>query len=309
MSELSLWLDNSGSEPVRLTVDDNIPLYLLKSRLIAQSNSSRIGAERSLTSYQVVNLRTGKILENDLVPISILLKAGDHLILQNTFETKDEKAPQTTDSSSIKTPLKSEGISKAVPYFQTFGITGIKPYELNFTTDYPVLAINFRYKYVGNSPAIINSITKRRENIWPAQKRIYAKDTYFLITDQESKFRWLSSSESSFYIPDLIKSYPDYNERLSRYSIEDKNMGESKNMIYPVRPFSITGIGMEGFEPEKEYPVLAIDIDQYIPENVEQQEEEVPEEPESMAFFLVGDDNGEFAWIAEDECRLYPLKN
>jgi hypothetical protein len=87
---------------------------------------------------------------------------------------------------------------------------------------------------------------------------------------------------------------------------------EKKNMIYLSRPFSITKITLEGFDPEKSYPVLAINMDQY-PDKSPEQEELISEDTElpnykEMAFFLVGDDKGEFAWIAEDECRLAPLK-
>jgi hypothetical protein len=35
-------------------------------------------------------------------------------------------------------------------------------------------------------------------------------------------------------------------------------------VIYPVRPFSITAIEMEGFSLGKAYPVLAIDVDKYM---------------------------------------------
>ena len=82
-------------------------------------------------------------------------------------------------------------------------------------------------------------------------------------------------------------------------------------MIIPVRQFSITGIKLEGFDPDKEYPVLAVDIDEYIPETTEQEEEDEGQnlQPESMAFFLVGNNNGEFNWIPESACRLFPLEN
>ncbi|HEX7475354.1 MAG TPA: hypothetical protein VF318_05255, partial [Dehalococcoidales bacterium] len=123
---------------------------------------------------------------------------------------------------------------------------------------------------------------------------------------------WVSPAESSYYTLDLSKIYPVQGNRvMTRYGVS-KNIGESKTMIYPVRPFSITGISMEGFDLSKEYPVLAIDIDQYIKENPvpDEIDLEEPKEPQSqsLAFFLVGDDNGEFAWIAEDECRLYAPK-
>jgi hypothetical protein len=81
-------------------------------------------------------------------------------------------------------------------------------------------------------------------------------------------------------------------------------------MLYPARPFNITGINMEGFDPAKTYPVLAINMDQYAENGPEKESGEPsgPPLPQTIAFFLVGDDNGEFAWIAEDECKLAALK-
>jgi hypothetical protein len=81
---------------------------------------------------------------------------------------------------------------------------------------------------------------------------------------------------------------------------------EEKEMILPVRPFSVTGVTLEEFDPGKEYPVLAIDIDSYIP-GEGQEGSDVPEglASETMTFFLVGDDNGEFVWVGEDNCRLF----
>ncbi len=88
---------------------------------------------------------------------------------------------------------------------------------------------------------------------------------------------------------------------------------EQAKMIYPIRQFSITGIEMEGFDPQGEYPVLAMETERVLQEASEEEAEETggaePRKEVSMAFFLVGDDNGEFAWIAEDECRLYPLNS
>ena len=85
-------------------------------------------------------------------------------------------------------------------------------------------------------------------------------------------------------------------------------IGDYKDMIIPVRQFSITGMELKGFRPEKEYPVLAIDIDEYIPEAPEEGEVSDSEsETESVAFFLVGNDSGEFTWVSESDCRLYPL--
>jgi hypothetical protein len=87
---------------------------------------------------------------------------------------------------------------------------------------------------------------------------------------------------------------------------------EKKGMIHLSRSFSITKIEVESFDPEKSYPVLAINMDQYQENNAElgegTTEGSESQSPQEIAFFLVGDDNGEFVWIAEDECRLAPVK-
>jgi hypothetical protein len=84
---------------------------------------------------------------------------------------------------------------------------------------------------------------------------------------------------------------------------------KENNMIYPSRPFSITGISMDGFDPVKTYPVLAINMDQYLAEETQNDDKESSEPPvsQTIAFFLVGDDQGAFAWIAEVECKLASL--
>lgn len=83
---------------------------------------------------------------------------------------------------------------------------------------------------------------------------------------------------------------------------------ENKNMISPSIPFSITKITIEGFAPEKSYSVFAISLDQYSAKDTGHEETESPESQE-IAFFLVGDDKGEFTWIAEDECKLASSKD
>jgi hypothetical protein len=87
---------------------------------------------------------------------------------------------------------------------------------------------------------------------------------------------------------------------------------EKKNMIYPSRPFSITKITLEGFDPAKSYPVLGINLEPNFEKNSGWGEETIETSEltasREIAFFLVGDDNGEFAWIAEDECRLAAVK-
>jgi hypothetical protein len=77
------------------------------------------------------------------------------------------------------------------------------------------------------------------------------------------------------------------------------------------KPFSVKNITVAGFDPEKSYQVIAVKIEQYTGKGPEF-EEIVIEGSESdniqeIAYFLVGDDNGKFVWIAEDECRLAPF--
>jgi len=142
---------------------------------------------------------------------------------------------------------------------------------------------------------------------------IFAKETCFLTADQGGRFRWISPHQASQYRPGLAETSPpepEGRQRLTHYSLE-QDTEENTDMIYPVRPFSITDVSLDGFTPTKEYPVLAIDVDKYLPEGEMEEGVELPgsQQPESVAFFLVGDDKGEFAWVGEDQCRLAPLKD
>ncbi len=190
-----------------------------------------------------------------------------------------------------------------------FNLTAVKPNELDFNTQFPVLAIRSTHTQMGRTRIGIQFSSMMIGGSLLDNKQIYAKDARFLTADREGRFKWVTPHESSLYRPELVTVYPpERHKRPTRYSIEE-NIGEEKDMIYPVRPFSITSVDMEGFDPGKEYPVLAIDIDKYLPEE-DTDEVDHPEEPqtETMAFFLVGDDNGEFTWVAEDQCKLYPLE-
>jgi hypothetical protein len=84
---------------------------------------------------------------------------------------------------------------------------------------------------------------------------------------------------------------------------------DKKNMVYPSRPFGVTNVVLEGFSPEKAYPVFAINMDQQSVKNTEDEETDFLESSTSpqIAFFLVGNDNGKFTWIAENECKLAPF--
>lgn len=189
----------------------------------------------------------------------------------------------------------------------TFSITAISPGIWDFSSEYPVLAVRVRYSRPG-------SFKLSKFDPWgitrTPRKPFYAKDTFFLTTDKGYRFFWISPSESNLYGSALSDIYDGRKKkRFTRYSL-NKEIGDEANMIIPVRQFSITGIKIEGFDPEKEYPVLAVDIDEYIPEPKEKEEEEEEDlQPESMAFFLVGNNNGEFNWVPESGCRLYPLEN
>jgi hypothetical protein len=194
---------------------------------------------------------------------------------------------------------------------QYFSVTGIPPSYLDFSAEYPVLAIIIRYTHTGVTSGRLNQGRLSTSRSTFHEIPIYTKETFFLVADKKAQFKWVSQAESSFFTSALPAAEPQHkNTRLIRYSL-NKDVGEGKNMIYPVRAFSITGIKMDGFEEGKEYPVLAIDMDQYIQENQENEGLDLEDQQptQSMAFFLVGDDNGEFTWIAEEECKLYPLKD
>jgi hypothetical protein len=189
---------------------------------------------------------------------------------------------------------------------------GVEPFPYKSNNQHPVLAV--RVQYTRHFSITLRAGRKRTvvDGLFTNRRLIYAKDTYFLIPDQSGRFGWVASAECRSFISGLACDYLERSHRrMTRYSL-DKDLGEYRNMIYPIRPFSITGISMDGFDPSGEYPVLAIDMDQYVPESQNPEGtdagEQVPQS-QSMAFFLVGDDNGEFAWIAEDECRLYPMKS
>jgi hypothetical protein len=299
MAELNLWLIKSPSlPPVKITVDDDVSIFKLKDKLLAHFDVP--------AAYQIICLRTGKILSDEADPISFSTRDGDSFMVRQIPDTanteiKNMAAAETTEIPDIRESIFPKKLAS------TFSITGIRPYSLNFFREYPVLAINIRYGTVGLARTRSGLREDRSTGFWFGEKTIYAKDTFFLIADQ-GEFRWISQSTSILFTPDSKGSQPEVEHKKSiRYSL-NKDEKESRNMIYPVRAFSITGISMDGFDPAKAYPVLGIDMDQYIPEN-QQPEENVTREPQSqaMAFFLVGDNNGEFAWIAEDECRLFPL--
>jgi hypothetical protein len=189
-----------------------------------------------------------------------------------------------------------------------FNLTAVKPHNLDYMTQYPVLAIRTTYTQMGQTRIGVKLSSSRAGDFLFDRKQIIAKDAGFLTADQDGRFKWVSPQESSLFKPQLAALYPpERHKRLTRYSVEE-NLGEDMNMIYPVRSFSITSIDMEGFDPGKEYPVLAIDIDKYLPEEgLDEVDHPEEQQSETMAFFLVGDDNGEFTWIGEDQCKLYPL--
>ena len=186
-------------------------------------------------------------------------------------------------------------------------LTAVEPFGLDYSTRYPLLAIRAKY-----SEAAQSRIGTRTGGAWffslPLDgMQICAKDTYLLTADLDGRFRWISPRHSRLHKSQLADTHrSEGRKRQTRYSIEEENWEES-DVIYPIRQFSITSVNLDGFDPSKACPVLAIDTDKYLPE--EESGEVQPEGPqtETMAFFLVGDDNGEFVWVSEDECKLYPL--
>jgi hypothetical protein len=299
MAELRVWLIKSPSlPPIKITIDDNISIFKLKDKLLAQCDPP--------AACQIICLRTGKILSNEAETISSSFRDDDSFMAREIPISAVSTIEKLSNLEKAEIPQTKENF-QSERQLSTFSITGIPPYSLNFSSEYPVLAINIRYIPTGSvriRPGLRGDGSSYYSS---AEKTIYTKNTFFLVADQ-GEFRWTSQAESTLFTPEGAGLYPDneYKQR-TRYSLKE-NEKEPTNMIYPVRTFSITGISMDGFDPKKAYPVLAIDMDQFFPENHEK-EENVAQEPQSqtMAFFLVGDDNGEFAWIAEDECRLFPL--
>jgi hypothetical protein len=180
-----------------------------------------------------------------------------------------------------------------------FFITEISPAYLKNMSGLPVLAI-----FHGKG-------TLRRT---PASPHLFAAATLFLIGDENGKFKWISPGDYVLHEP-RSRSF-DYLSDRKKLPWGDKGQFSEENeaMIIPVMPFSITKVSLDGFDPSKGYPVLAMDTEKIWQENQESAEEETagptnPGKQVSMAFFLVADDDGNFAWIAEDECSLYPLEN
>jgi hypothetical protein len=315
MTEINLWFEKPGSPSVKLRVGDNIPISQLRNELIDLSYLPDRGLDDRSISYEVVCLRTGTILRGDTSPISYLVRDGDHLFLQisssnSSLYIEGKVIKSQLDALADSLPLKQIIPGDVKPLDDFFSVTGIQPCPQDFSTEHPVFAVYIRSSQAGNTGRI--NIRAKIDNLITGRIPIYTKNTFFLIADTNNEFRWVSAAESSYFIPELSMLDPVYTNRQStRYSI-GKEGKEPENMIIPVRPFSITGITLEGFDPGKEYPVLAIDTDQYMMnENPEPGETETrDQQPASqlLAFFLVGSDIGEFAWIAEDECRLFPLK-
>jgi hypothetical protein len=196
-----------------------------------------------------------------------------------------------------------------------FSVTRISQTILDAKTGYPVLAIWMKYTQILWSDyltpilsAELGFLPPREEekNYLSINKQVYAKDSMFLITGEDDHFKWISPENCNLFIPQLPPTYRlGDRKRLTRYSANEE-LGEI-TVIIPMRQFSITGITEEGFDSEKGYSVLAIDIDQYFPETNEEQLPKGEQVTHSMAFFLVANDVGEFIWIAEDECRLYSI--
>jgi hypothetical protein len=187
-------------------------------------------------------------------------------------------------------------------------LTGIKPYSLDSSAKYPMLAIRMVYFRPVHSRSGTQSSIFGVYGSLLKDLGIYAKNCYFLTADERDSFKWIQSHDANLFSLALPAENPEkMHRRLTRYSMEEGNR-EDMDVIYPIRAFSITSISLEGFDSGKEYPVLAIDIDRYFPEE-DPGDGESAEGPqtETMAFFLVGDDDGEFAWVAEDECKLAPL--
>ena len=296
MDYLSLWVDSADKKSEKIIIESDIAGYWLKAKLLAQFDLPSIGPNGEQINYRIFNSRTGKEIPGDSALISKMAADGDHIRIRSVIVPSQTVEPVRPLSATAATagqsqqdpqPDRDQSASPA------FSITGISPQYLDFISEYPILAIRFIFCDV----SLLGSGAR------------CSRDPFFLIADRESRFRWVSWKDSFLYRPELKNMLPEHNRKMRvLYSVFNE---EKSKMIYPVRQFSITGIEMEGFDPARGYPVLAMETERVFqePSETEEAENQGPgsRKEVSMAFFLVGDDNGEFAWIAEDECRLYPL--
>jgi len=291
MATLQLWLEN-GSLRTPLNVDGATPAADVVDELLAKSVLPRIGPAGRPVRYEAVNLRTGSVLQRSSAPVSDLVQEGDAFRL---------RAAPTADEGPAPRSRRAPG---------GFSLTGVAPWTLDRSTQYPVLAIRATCTLTGGPRLGVRRGPGSSGSVLLNGRPILAKEACFLTADRDGRFRWVSPHDARYYRPGLAgDSGPARGQRLTHYSLEESTE-ENADMIYPVRPFSITGVELDGFDPSKEYPVLAIDVDKYLPEEGTEQGGEGSGEapPESLAFFLVGDDRGEFAWVGEDQCRLAPLR-
>ncbi len=278
MALLELWLEN-GSTRTRLRVDEHMPAADLVDELLAKSTLPRTGADGRPLRYEALNLRTERVLRRSSEPVSEVVREGDVFRMQ--------ASPRVEPAG--------------------FNLTGVPPLSMDRSTSYPVLAIRATCSLAGDSRLGARRLAGVFGSVVFNGRPILAKEVCFLVADRDGRPKWVSPNEAVLHQPGLAgPSGPQVRLRATHYSLEDETE-ENTDMIYPVRPFSITSVSLDGFDANKEYPVLAIDVDRYLPEE-ETEEAAGPAQPESLAFFLVGDDRGEFAWIGEDQCRLAPLR-
>jgi hypothetical protein len=305
MADITIWLDNSQGEPVKIVADERKSIHWLKNHLAKVSILPNFSDGRSFSQYQIVSSKTGLPLLNEGEPLYRLLKQGDHIsIIADKDVITPETRPLVSPSADYSRTTDMEKAALKSSFLSVAAVNGSFP---DLDKEYQVLAVAVKRTNIGQMPR------RQNQSIF-SDERIYLKESYFLVFDTEGRFRWLKC-DASLRFGSSLWDWQRGLRKLNRYTVQ-KNIGERKNMIYPIRPFSITAINMDGFDRAKAYPVLAIDMDQYYGERqavepdrneeIEPTGPSVSDQPESVAFFLVGDDNGEFAWIAEDECRLAP---
>ena len=77
-----------------------------------------------------------------------------------------------------------------------FQLTAVKPYELDWQTRYPVLAIKVKYSDAFSTRIGISRAKPAIGSIFDG-KYFMGKDYYFLTADHNDCFRWLAPHESS----------------------------------------------------------------------------------------------------------------
>src|SRR3972149_3377328 len=196
MTKLHLLLKN-GSALTRLTIDDRVSPSRLVDEVMSRSALPRIGSDGRPVDYEVVCLRTARTLNGSLLPLSSLVREGDTLTLRAipTDPPKAEKGMSgpAAEQSTGRRPAGTE------ERLETFSLAAVKPFDLDYATQYPVLAIMSAHAHTGHPGIVTGHGSSGLTGSLFDRKQIYAKDVYFLMADLNGRVKWVAPPENRFY--------------------------------------------------------------------------------------------------------------